>query len=345
MGEARKRKTSDNGKHVDNGNEAVQPQKSGGVGIISVVLISAILAGSGCHVIKKDTALEIKELTSFVNDLKAKNVATADQMAKLQSTLTAKDKLIDSLKTKVSASEAQAKETDKKMSDLKAEMGRIEKVSVDRNQEIVTLESKLAQTKKELDEKIVAMNTIIDTLPEDIKGNLAWQGAEIAAFVEKLSALDSRVSEQSGLLDEYVNTMGDSTADADIQQLRETFEEAIEAIKADLLDAQSKIPTKHFLEKIKTKADKANENIDAASTRIEAHDKAIKELESVGATELSALGKDVGGLKDVQGKHEAKLVKLGDENKAIQREIDALSDDIDNVKRLQGEKAKPSKAG
>ena len=43
---------------------------SGGLGLISVVLISAILAGSGCHVLKKDTQENINELNTFITNLK-----------------------------------------------------------------------------------------------------------------------------------------------------------------------------------------------------------------------------------------------------------------------------------
>ena len=46
------------------------PIFSGGLGLISVVLISAILAGSGCHVLKKDTQENINELNKFITNLK-----------------------------------------------------------------------------------------------------------------------------------------------------------------------------------------------------------------------------------------------------------------------------------
>ena len=46
------------------------PIFSGGLGLISVVLISAILAGSGCHVLKKDTQENINELNTFITNLK-----------------------------------------------------------------------------------------------------------------------------------------------------------------------------------------------------------------------------------------------------------------------------------
>ena len=48
----------------------IYPDFSGGLGLISVVLISAILAGSGCHVLKKDTQENINELNKFITNLK-----------------------------------------------------------------------------------------------------------------------------------------------------------------------------------------------------------------------------------------------------------------------------------
>ena len=77
MGEVRKRKNSGEAKNGSNGSSAVaQPQQQaksgGGLGLIPVVMISALLAGSGCHVIRKDTAKSIADLNDFVGELKAR---------------------------------------------------------------------------------------------------------------------------------------------------------------------------------------------------------------------------------------------------------------------------------
>ena len=75
MGEVRKRKNSGEAKNGSNGSSAAPAQqqaKSGGLGLIPVVMISALLAGSGCHVIRKDTAKSIADLNDFVGELKAR---------------------------------------------------------------------------------------------------------------------------------------------------------------------------------------------------------------------------------------------------------------------------------
>merc|ERR1711935_515925 len=111
MGEVRKRKNSGEAK---NGTSAAQPAaqaKSGGLGLIPVVLISALLAGSGCHVIRKDTAKSIADLSDFVGELKAKNVETGQLVEKLRNTVATKDALVESVKAAINKNEKQAEQT------------------------------------------------------------------------------------------------------------------------------------------------------------------------------------------------------------------------------------------
>merc|ERR1712045_944709 len=127
MGEVRKRKTSGE-KNGTNGAAEAAPavQKSGGLGLIPVVLISALLAGSGCHVIRKDTAKSIADLNAFIGELKTKNVETGELVEKLRSTVATKDALIESLKQSINANERQAEETDQKMEKILDEMAKTE---------------------------------------------------------------------------------------------------------------------------------------------------------------------------------------------------------------------------
>jgi len=119
MGEVRKRKTSGE-KNGANGAAEAAPvvQKSGGLGLIPVVLISALLAGSGCHVIRKDTAKSIADLNAFIGELKTKNVETGELVEKLRSTVATKDALIESLKQSINANEKQAQELNESLNKL-----------------------------------------------------------------------------------------------------------------------------------------------------------------------------------------------------------------------------------
>merc|ERR1711990_377247 len=108
MGEVRKRKVSAEEK---NGKGAPEPQiiqKGGGLGLIPVVLIAAILAGSGCHVIKKDTAADIAELTRFIDDLKVRNSETLELVTSLRAAVVQKDAMIENLGKSLKATEEQA---------------------------------------------------------------------------------------------------------------------------------------------------------------------------------------------------------------------------------------------
>ena len=105
---------------------------SGGLGLIPVVLIAAILAGSGCHVIKKDTAADIAELTRFIDDLKGnakynflsqnnisplnynvnylkvRNSETLELVTSLRAAVVQKDAMIENLGKSLKATEDQA---------------------------------------------------------------------------------------------------------------------------------------------------------------------------------------------------------------------------------------------
>ena len=52
------------------------------LGLIPVVLIAAVLAGSGCYVIKKDHAENFADLQKLTNQLKADNSNTLKELVK-----------------------------------------------------------------------------------------------------------------------------------------------------------------------------------------------------------------------------------------------------------------------
>jgi len=211
MGEVRKRKTSGE-KNGANGAAEAAPvvQKSGGLGLIPVVLISALLAGSGCHVIRKDTAKSIADLNAFIGELKTKNVETGELVEKLRSTVATKDALIESLKQSINANEKQAQETDQKMEKILDEMAKTEAASASRSQKIADLESQLSASHSDAAEKLAKLNAIVDNLPQEwvslfvaeIQSDLGKQGAEISSVASKLASLESRVNEVLASLEE-----------------------------------------------------------------------------------------------------------------------------------------------
>jgi len=101
MGEVRKRKASaetEPAKPAEN--VVVQKQ---GMGFFSVVFVAAILAGSGCHVLKKDQAVEFDAVRSLAAQLKADNVKTLATIATMQEGVEQKDTIIKRLQEEVTA--------------------------------------------------------------------------------------------------------------------------------------------------------------------------------------------------------------------------------------------------
>jgi len=101
MGEVRKRKTSAEGESAK-APENVVVQKQG-MGFFSVVFVAAILAGSGCHVLKKDQAVEFDAVRGLAAQLKADNVKTLATIVSMQEGVEQKDTIIKRLQEEVTA--------------------------------------------------------------------------------------------------------------------------------------------------------------------------------------------------------------------------------------------------
>jgi len=101
MGEVRKRKASAEGESAK-APENVVVQKQG-MGFLSVVFVAAILAGSGCHVLKKDQAVEFDAVRGLAAQLKADNVKTLATIASMQEGVEQKDTIIKRLQEEVTA--------------------------------------------------------------------------------------------------------------------------------------------------------------------------------------------------------------------------------------------------
>merc|ERR1712047_223465 len=73
------------------------------MGFFSVVFVAAILAGSGCHVLKKDQAVEFDAVRSLAAQLKADNVKTLGTITTMQEGVEQKDTIIKRLQEEVTA--------------------------------------------------------------------------------------------------------------------------------------------------------------------------------------------------------------------------------------------------
>lgn len=342
MGEARKRKVSE--EKQANGTKPQEVkiiEKSGGLGLIPVVLISAILAGSGCHVLKKDTTQNINELTTFVNELKANNAQTAELVSTLRSTIQSKDNLINSLKKDIAANEEQTKQTDKKMDTIISELKDSEAASQARNEKIKDLETKLSATKTEAESKIENLNSLISSLPSGIQDDLVKQGVEIEQFQSKIAALDSRVTEQDAKI---ASTAEKASKVPNVEDLMSAtisgLQNQIENLKNDVIDASAKIPSEVTLVNIKTQAEKASSGLKEAMDEITQHTKDINNLKSAGEKQLSGLSDSVQTLTNDSVGFSSSIKKMTSDLESAQSLLQALSNDIDSIKKRQADLAK-----
>jgi len=217
MGEARKRKVSSEEKSNGAAPEVKVVEKSGGLGLISVVLISAILAGSGCHVLKKDTQENFNELNTFITNLKAENTATAALVQNLRDAISTKDSLIESLKKDITANEEQTKklndllnkmndkldETDAKIKDevdikyqdnlksvrdLASQVEKTSKSALDANNKMDDTDKKMDSIIEELKAAESASQARTDKI-KDLESQLASAKADAESKIDNLNAL------------------------------------------------------------------------------------------------------------------------------------------------------------
>jgi chromosome segregation ATPase len=343
MGEARKRKTSseDKSNGSNSPTEVKVIEKSGGLGLISVVLISAILAGSGCHVLKKDTQENINELNKFITTLKAENTATASLVQNLRDAISTKDSLIDSLRKDIGANEEQTKQTDKKMDAIIEELKTAESASQGRTDKIKDLEAQLAAAKADAESKIDNLNALVSALPSGIQDDMAKQGIEIEGFGSKIAALDSRVNEQDAKLAETAKVAANVP---DIQGLMSEIvsglQSQIESLKGDVIEASSKIPSEVTLVTIKDQAEKASTGLKQALDQLTQHTKDINTLRSAGEKQISGLSDSVQTLTNDSVEYSSSISKMTSELESAQALLKALSNDIDAIKKRQADIAK-----
>jgi uncharacterized protein HemX len=73
------------------------------LGLIPVILIAALVAGSGCYVIRKDNAENFSGIEALTRKLKTENTKTLETVESMRKNLEQKDSVIKELQLKVSA--------------------------------------------------------------------------------------------------------------------------------------------------------------------------------------------------------------------------------------------------
>jgi len=279
MGEVRKRKSSE---EKSNGAEnAVIVSEAGGLGLIPVVLIAAILAGSGCYVIKKDHAESFSDIQQLTSQLKSDNAKTLKAVDAMKKSIEQKDLIIKELQQKVNAGNEKNRLTIQSLDGafgnynalrekfgnvvwkrLISEMHQRRKWLFKAVQEIADLGTKYEYFHKETDEKLDDVVTrisestdsaasrqkqieLLEQALADTKTSTATQTAELKRLVEDSSADDAAMEVQTAQLNEVTGQI--SSLNAKIQVF-EKLNEYRDAESANSSEADSETDTENLLE-------------------------------------------------------------------------------------------------
>lgn len=194
MGEVRKRKASAEGEQAKS-QENVVVQKQG-MGFFSVVFVAAILAGSGCQVLKKDQAVEFDAVRGLAAQLKADNVKTLATIATMQEGVEAKDTIIKRLQEEVTATHEKNALLEEKLSDLQETVRKSSDDNDARSKSITDLQSELDLAKTETASKLIQLHELVSTSGVDVE-KIDGQAAEIVKVQDTLAALESKLNEES----------------------------------------------------------------------------------------------------------------------------------------------------
>merc|ERR1711935_1104333 len=245
MGEVRKRKNSGEAKNGTSAAPAAAPAKSGGLGLIPVVLISALLAGSGCHVIRKDTAKSIA-------DLKMEEILL--ELAKTESASADRAKKITDLEQQLSTSHADAAS---KLDALNAVIDtlpqEIQKDLAKQGGEIESVSSKLTQ----LEAKVTEQNAQIES-----NSAAAGDKEELEGVSAKLASLATQVDSARADLVQLSSKMPSQVT---MEKMSIQSEKAVEGLETanGLLDKHAK-----EINALKQAGEKELGNLDAKVTEL-----------------------------------------------------------------------------
>lgn len=195
--------------------EKVVHTSSGGLGLIPVVLISAILAGSGCYVIKKDSTAALSNLEQLTQSIKNENSAITLKLASMEKTVEGKDEIISKLQKSIVDAATKNKETNAKLDKLE--------------KELVEAEAKAAERGEVSDKNGLEIERI---------SNLITHTSELVAqnSASQLAEGDSIKTEIGNKVNEVVQNLNNfkQTVETDIQEITANSESSLLKLKSEI---------------------------------------------------------------------------------------------------------------
>merc|ERR1712176_1331471 len=151
------------------------------------VLIAAVLAGSGCYVIKKDHAESFADIQALAEKLQADNAKTVKTVDAMKAAIEKKDAIIKELQQKVTAGNEKNRLMEEKMGDL--------------NELLESTEEKL--------------KTDIDAKYEEDMKNIKKFAADITSYSNSLLNSNNRMEKTDDKLEDVIKQISDGLQAAD----------------------------------------------------------------------------------------------------------------------------------
>jgi len=339
MGEVRKRKASAEGESAK-APENVVVQKQG-MGFFSVVFVAAILAGSGCHVLKKDQAVEFDAVRGLAAQLKADNVKTLATIASMQEGVEQKDTIIKRLQEEVTATHEknalfrnQLKKAGERALQVRDGLMRTNRIKFDkdlpqRRQYLTMLIETITERqergdgiKKKLEEKL-------SDLQETVRKSSDENGARSKTIAELQSELNLAKTETASKLiqlHELVSTSGVDVEKIDGQaaQISKVME-TLAALEIKLNEESSKI--------VELGKKDVSSDISALESSIQAQKTAVENL--MGALANAAKAEDVAKIAALTKEIQQAIVDV-EESKVSKNAVGPLRNEFETaIKELQ----------
>jgi len=341
MGEVRKRKPSK--EQTVNGNSEVKVVESGGLGLIPVVLIAAVLAGSGCYVIKKDHAENFADLQKLTNQLKADNSNTLKAVDAMKSAIEQKDKIIKELQQKVNSGNEKNRLTDDKLNDIMSQVEEGTKGAQARQTKIEALEIALETAKKSTAASTEELRNLVETKSAD-NAELTAQSAKLAEVSGEISKINEKIEEGASVIAklsaENVAIKEDIKDINDVRAALPKVTAQLESLSETVDDVASKTPSETLLVTLKTSTQKASEKIAAALADISSNSAEIQNLKTSGEKELAELASRIATVVENSKKDGSAVSALKDSLDSAQNIITALGKDIEGLNKKYGELSK-----
>jgi len=338
MGEVRKRKASAEGESAK-APENVVVQKQG-MGFFSVVFVAAILAGSGCHVLKKDQAVEFDAVRGLAAQLKADNVKTLATIASMQEGVEQKDTIIKRLQEEVTATHeknALLKEELKLLNELiesteSSLKSKIEANYQDQFAELKTQAQRYGVVEKDLlkaGNSVEELEEKLSDLQETVRKSSDENGARSKTIADLQSELNLAKTETASKLiqlHELVSTSGVDVEKIDGQaaQISKVME-TLAALEIKLNEESSKI--------VELGKKDVSSDISALESSIQAQKTAVENL--MGALANAAKAEDVAKIAALTKEIQQAIVDV-EESKVSKNAVGPLRNEFETaIKELQ----------